>query len=487
MPDAETKSPAAASRDLEKANSQPASVAISEENLAALMRATVRAAEPEVERPAEAANPVAVIDPNKSNAASPPTNLVESRLALFAAVKEKRAAISRSGPTPPTPLLDPPPASITPPAAPFEKPAPVQVPLPKTVPPVPEPIASLEIPSPIANRPTPSHNAGRSRLIIGLAAGAVIVTIGLSAFLTRTRPSEVRTVVASATKDNIPLQVRVEPQGKGLIEVRWNPQSSSIAEASSGRLVITEPNQKPRVLALEVGQLKTGHLMYQSAADSIQFDLEIAGRSGAIVKESVLALQSPANSPQPTAPPQTPPQQAATPTAQNLPNPIAAVPVPQVSQPVVRTFVPPAAQHNSEQRAIVDAPQVQTNGPVPVPEVGLTTPLAVISPPPTEEPAPQQVRVESNVEAANLVKNVIPIYPRIARSAGIQGTVRFTARIGKDGRILNLKFMSGPPVLVDAASAAVKQWVYRPTLLNGVPVEVITQIDVNFTLHENAH
>jgi protein TonB len=100
---------------------------------------------------------------------------------------------------------------------------------------------------------------------------------------------------------------------------------------------------------------------------------------------------------------------------------------------------------------------------------------------------PQQVRVESNVEAANLIKKVIPIYPQIARSARIQGTVRFTAHIGKDGRILNLKFTSGPPVLVDSATTAVKQWVYRPTLLNGEPVEVITQVEVNFTLNSNAH
>jgi len=112
---------------------------------------------------------------------------------------------------------------------------------------------------------------------------------------------------------------------------------------------------------------------------------------------------------------------------------------------------------------------------------------AVILPPARKDaPAPQQIRVESNIEAANLIKRVIPVYPQLARSASIQGIVRFTALIGKDGRILNLKFMSGPPVLVDSASTAVKQWVYRPTLLNGKPVEVITQIDVNFTLHENA-
>jgi periplasmic protein TonB len=62
--------------------------------------------------------------------------------------------------------------------------------------------------------------------------------------------------------------------------------------------------------------------------------------------------------------------------------------------------------------------------------------------------------------------------------------VRFTAIIGKDGTIQNLQLVSGHPMLVAAATEAVKQWVYKPTLLNGEPVEVITQIDVNFTLSQ---
>ena len=64
----------------------------------------------------------------------------------------------------------------------------------------------------------------------------------------------------------------------------------------------------------------------------------------------------------------------------------------------------------------------------------------------------------------------------------IQGTVRFNAIIGKDGTIQNLQMVSGHPLLVPSAQEAVRQWVYRPTLLNGEPVEVQTQIDVNFTL-----
>jgi protein TonB len=62
--------------------------------------------------------------------------------------------------------------------------------------------------------------------------------------------------------------------------------------------------------------------------------------------------------------------------------------------------------------------------------------------------------------------------------------VKFQATISKEGTIENLQLLSGPPLLVQAAMDAVKQWVYKPTLLNEEPVEVITTIDVNFTLSQ---
>lgn len=99
-----------------------------------------------------------------------------------------------------------------------------------------------------------------------------------------------------------------------------------------------------------------------------------------------------------------------------------------------------------------------------------------------EKPKTERIRVGGNVQAANLVRKVTPVYPPLAKQARVQGTVRFTAIIGRDGAIQNLQLVSGHPLLVPAATEAVKQWVYRPTMLNGEPVEVITQIDVNFTL-----
>jgi protein TonB len=109
----------------------------------------------------------------------------------------------------------------------------------------------------------------------------------------------------------------------------------------------------------------------------------------------------------------------------------------------------------------------------------------VAPPPSVNTPKPinrQPVRVSSGVIQALLIKRVVPVYPPLARQARIQGTVRFTAIIGKDGSIQNLQLISGHPLLVPAATEAIKQWIYKPTVLNTEPVEVITQIDFTFTL-----
>ena len=77
-----------------------------------------------------------------------------------------------------------------------------------------------------------------------------------------------------------------------------------------------------------------------------------------------------------------------------------------------------------------------------------------------------------------------PDFPQLAKMARIQGAVRLEALIAKDGTIKGLKVISGHPLLVKAALQAVHIWRYQPTLLNGQPVEVETEIDVNFSLQE---
>ncbi len=106
-----------------------------------------------------------------------------------------------------------------------------------------------------------------------------------------------------------------------------------------------------------------------------------------------------------------------------------------------------------------------------------STPVAV-----PKVATPQRVRVSQGVSAGLLVRRVNPVYPPLARQARISGQVVLRAVISKDGSIENLTLVSGHPMLAPAAIDAVKQWKYRPYLLNGEPVEVDTEVLVNFTL-----
>ena len=106
-----------------------------------------------------------------------------------------------------------------------------------------------------------------------------------------------------------------------------------------------------------------------------------------------------------------------------------------------------------------------------------STPVAV-----PKVATPQRVRVSAGVTSGLLVRKVNPVYPPLARQARISGTVVLRAGISKDGSIENLSLVSGHPMLAPAAIDAVKQWKYKPYLLNGEPVEVDTEVQVNFTL-----
>ena len=109
-----------------------------------------------------------------------------------------------------------------------------------------------------------------------------------------------------------------------------------------------------------------------------------------------------------------------------------------------------------------------------------------VAPPPLPPPPPiikaDRIRQGGNVQAANLIEQVNPIYPPLARQARIQGVVVMEAVISKEGSIESLRVVTGHPLLNQAALDAVKQWKYRPTLLNGEPVEVITTVTVTFNL-----
>jgi protein TonB len=95
---------------------------------------------------------------------------------------------------------------------------------------------------------------------------------------------------------------------------------------------------------------------------------------------------------------------------------------------------------------------------------------------------PERVRISESVSQAFIAKKVDPVYPPDAKRKGIQGVVKLRAKISKEGDVTDLILISGDPALTPAATDAVKQWKYKPYLLNGEPIAVETQVSVAFEL-----
>jgi TonB family protein len=108
--------------------------------------------------------------------------------------------------------------------------------------------------------------------------------------------------------------------------------------------------------------------------------------------------------------------------------------------------------------------------------------LRSTTPQPPVDPS-KPVPISTAVMRGNLVHGVPPVYPQNAKDAHITGVVVLHAVIAKDGSVADLKIISGPPLLRQSAIDAVKQWKYKPTTLNGTPVLVLTQINLDFTLN----
>jgi TonB family protein len=158
--------------------------------------------------------------------------------------------------------------------------------------------------------------------------------------------------------------------------------------------------------------------------------------------------------------------------------------------PVTRQlYEPPVIPHQIAEGADPAPPEFESNGGPDAPgssplipggsENGRTVEIARPNPP------SRPVKMSAGVMNALLVRRVQPEYPQIAKVMRLSGTVLLRATIGTDGEVHSTQVLSGNPILVDAALRAVRQWRYRPTLLDGEAVEVETEITVNFVLGSN--
>jgi protein TonB len=181
----------------------------------------------------------------------------------------------------------------------------------------------------------------------------------------------------------------------------------------------------------------------------------------------------PAAAPPPPPPP--PPPAAARPQTQ--PRPMATPP------PTTNTFTAPIETPDEVQPeegidlGVEGGVPGGVEGGVPGGVVG-----GVVGGLPDAPPPPQAVRVGGQIKEPKKLKNVPPSYPEIAKQARVQGVVILECTISPQGKVTDVKVLRGIPLLDQAAIDAVKQWVYSPTLLNGVPVPVIMTVTVNFRL-----
>lgn len=170
----------------------------------------------------------------------------------------------------------------------------------------------------------------------------------------------------------------------------------------------------------------------------------------------------------------------------NTANPFEAPPrIPDGISQVADAFQHPTSDGPSTSGVDSNLP---TGGPT-GPGVPWGAPWSNAAPPPPAPtphiaPKPTLYRQGGEVTAARALYQPRPVYPRLAIMAHIQGTVVLQAILSTDGSVQDLKVVSGHPLLVQAALDAVKTWRYQPTLLNSEPVEVLTEIDVNFKLDE---
>jgi len=163
---------------------------------------------------------------------------------------------------------------------------------------------------------------------------------------------------------------------------------------------------------------------------------------------------------------------------------------PSVSAPTVTNRAIPTEAPDSvapELPAIADSVPIDGDGFVGVPGDPVGDPLGVAPPaalPPSRAPEPRPpIRVGSVLRAPQKIHHVAPTYPQIAQAARVSGTVILEALIAEDGSVKDVKVLRSKPLLDDAAVEAVRQWRFTPTLLNGVPVQVIMSVTVTFTLN----
>jgi TonB family protein len=364
---------------------------------------------------------------------------------------------------------EPPAAKLAPPPAKVEK-----APLPAVVAPV------IEVPA----------RSGKGVKLLLAAVASIALFVCLFVYPGFLRNNSKAPVPAPQTSNQ--LQLRVE-RANGELLLTWSPDAEVIKNASKAVLSIADGDQKEDV-NMDLADLAKGKIVYSPTGTDIRFEMRVTDKTGKVTTEPVRMLRPPsplqeqtsatAKAPSPTT---TKPAAGAVPGATQ--NPTAESAVEQPARPAAA----PLKQFQTESLAQRLRPAAPTDMPdAPTVNAGARPNAAAIpgvnmnalAPAPAAPNAPSASsaapRSGGQIQAAVLIYRKDAEYPKIAKQTGAKGTVTLNATIGADGSIKKVKVVSGHPMLTNAAVEAVKQWRYRPTLLNGQPVETDTQVLVNF-------
>ena len=407
----------------------------------------------------------------------------------------------------PVPAAPQPPAPEAPPPAPPEKPA--QPPAEKPA----QPLAAVadevrpapaEVPTRVEPAEAPAQEAGSDGAAISVLRrmrapwlwGGVAAALVACSGMLFVYPGLLR---HRGGRPVIPLTLRVEHSAGDLL-LTWNRESDAIRNARNGVLTIADGDRSENH-PMDRSELQNGSIVYSPLTADVSFHLEVTGPDNSkTAAESVRVLR--------TRPSPMPPEtatsvqtgksgagaanssqaSAATPGADGD---AASEPAPEVTKLATASRQFNAAPLEQRLRAALpsdmpDAPGLSSSGGQAAAasiNLGAIIPsqTAIPAPAPRETRAPAPAPAPtSQLRPAELISRKAPEYPAIAMQTHASGEVRVHAVIGADGKIKSVQAVSGPAVLQHAATDAVRQWVYKPTILNGVAVESETDVVLTF-------
>ena len=345
----------------------------------------------------------------------------------------------------------------------------------------------------------PAARSGKGMKLMLAAAASVALFVALFVY-----PGVLRTnskTPAPVSKDSSQLQLRVE-RAAGELLLTWSPDAEAIRNASKAVLSITDGDQHENV-QMDLAQLSTGRILYSPSGQDISFKMEVLDKARKkTTSESVRMLRppSPLQEQNEASTKATSPATATKPVAGGAlpdaslnpngdplaeePSKPAPAPLKQFKAESLGLRLRPAAPTDMPDAPTVGAGDRSTTSAIPGFNVNAVAPAPFMpaspAPPSATPAADSKPRSGGQIQQAVLIYRKDAEYPKIAKQTGAKGTVTLTATIGADGNIKKVKVVSGHPMLTSAAVEAVKQWRYRPTLLNGQPVETETQVLVNF-------